>query len=93
MGLLSIPLNKLPCTQSRTPSTASAPPMTTNNKSGWQKLFSAFKKNKGGKDGSGGGAGASSEAFCVKHSHNCSNSFLRAGISNMKGYKKSNQDR
>jgi len=80
-------------TPSRTPSTASAPPMTTNNKSGWQKLFSAFKKNKGGKDGSGGGAGASTEAFCVKHSHNCSNSFLRAGISNMKGYKKSNQDR
>jgi len=29
----------------------------------------------------------------LKHSHNCSNTTLRAGVSNMKGYKKSNQDR
>ena len=71
----------------------SAPPMTTNKGSRWQKLFSAFKKNKGGGSGSGGGAGGNTEAFCLKHSHNCSNSFLRAGISNMKGYKKTNQDR
>ena len=52
-----------------------------------------MKKNKGGGSGSGGGAGGNTEAFCLKHSHNCSNSFLRAGISNMKGYKKTNQDR
>ena len=71
-------------------SITSEPPMTLNNKSRWQRLFSAFRKNKYG----GGGAGShSSDTFCLKHSHNCSNSFLRAGISNMKGYKKANQDR
>ena len=74
-------------------STASAPPMTLNNKSRWQRLFSAFRKNKYGHGGNGGAGSHSSDAFCLKHSHNCSNSFLRAGISNMKGYKKANQDR
>ncbi len=76
---------------SDTPSTSSAPPAMTSNKSRWQKLFSALKKNKGG--GGAAGPGGSADAFCLKHSHNCSNSFLRAGISNMKGYKKANQDR
>ena len=77
---------------SDTPSTSSAPPaVMTSNKSRWQKLFSALKKNKGG--GGAAGPGGSADAFCLKHSHNCSNSFLRAGISNMKGYKKANQDR
>jgi len=33
------------------------------------------------------------DASSLKHSHNCSNSGLRVGVSNMKGYKKSNQDR
>ena len=69
-------------------SVASAPPLT--NKSKWHKLFSAFKKNKGQGSANSGNA---NDAFCLKHSHNCSNSFLRAGISNMKGYKKTNQDR
>ena len=71
-------------------SVASAPPLT--NKSKWHKLFSAFKKNKG-PGGHGANSGNANDAFCLKHSHNCSNSFLRAGISNMKGYKKTNQDR
>eukprot|EP00093_Oithona_nana_P005508 05508.XXX_36825_35848_1 [CDS] Oithona nana genome sequencing. len=71
-------------------SVASAPPLT--NKSKWHKLFSAFKKNKG-PGHHGANSGNANDAFCLKHSHNCSNSFLRAGISNMKGYKKANQDR
>ena len=76
-------------------STISAPPLLADrhNKSRWQKLFSAFKKTKGPGGSGHGGVAASSDAYCLKHSHNCSNSFLRAGISNMKGYKKANQDR
>ena len=65
----------------------------------WQKLFSSFKKNKNGAvnqsggNNHGSGPAHSEDAFSLKHSHNCSNSFLKAGISNMKGYKKANQDR
>ena len=65
----------------------------------WQKLFSSFKKSKNGAvsnpSGSNHGSGPAhaEDAFSLKHSHNCSNSFLKAGISNMKGYKKANQDR
>ena len=65
----------------------------------WQKLFSSFKKNKNGavsntsSSNHGSGPAHAEDAFSLKHSHNCSNSFLKAGISNMKGYKKANQDR
>ena len=65
----------------------------------WQKLFSSFKKNKNGATSNssgnnhGSGPAHAEDAFSLKHSHNCSNSFLKAGISNMKGYKKANQDR
>ena len=65
----------------------------------WQKLFSSFKKSKNGgvshssAHSHGSGPAHSEDAFSLKHSHNCSNSFLKAGISNMKGYKKANQDR
>ena len=65
----------------------------------WQKLFSSFKKSKNGAvnhsggNNHGSGPAHSEDAFSLKHSHNCSNSFLKAGISNMKGYKKANQDR
>ena len=65
----------------------------------WQKLFSSFKKTKNGAvsnstgNNHGSGPAHSDDAFSLKHSHNCSNSFLKAGISNMKGYKKANQDR
>ena len=71
-------------------SAASASTTTTAaaSMSKWQKLFSAFKKTK-----SSSGPANSAEAHRLKHSHNCSNSLLRAGISNMKGYKKANQDR
>ena len=57
----------------------------------WQKLFSTFKKNRG--PAGTGSSPSASDSHCLKHSHNCSNSQLRAGISNMKGYKKANQDR
>ncbi len=73
--------------------TGGVPGASGSGKSRWQKLFSAFKKNKHNSSGSGQGTGSASDAYCLKHSHNCSNSFLRAGISNMKGYKKANQDR
>ena len=65
----------------------------------WQKLFSSFKKNRNGAvsqtgtTNHGNAPVHSDDAFSLKHSHNCSNSFLKAGISNMKGYKKANQDR
>lgn len=52
------------------------------SKSRWQRLLGAFRRNRSAED-----------AHCLKHSHNCSNATLRAGISNMKGYKKVNQDR
>lgn len=42
-----------------------------------------------GKDG----AAAAVDSSSLKHSHNCANNGLRVGVSNMKGYKKSNQDR
>ena len=58
----------------------------------WQKLFSTFKKNRSS-SGGGSSPNAGENSHCLKHSHNCSNSQLRAGISNMKGYKKANQDR
>ena len=47
----------------------------------------------GGASGGGSAAAATAAAYRLKHSHNCSNSELRAGVSNMKGYKKANQDR
>lgn len=56
-------------------------------KSRWQKLFSALKKGKGAGDES------HEDTYRLKHSHNCSNEAVKAGISNMKGYKKTNQDR
>lgn len=62
-----------------------------HQQSKWQKLLSAFRKNRSSSSHSS--ASHSADAFCLKHSHDCSNSFLRAGISNMKGYKKANQDR
>jgi hypothetical protein len=67
---------------------ASSPSASPAPLSKWQKLFSAFKKTK-----TTTGVTSSAEAYRLKHSHNCSNSLLRAGISNMKGYKKANQDR
>ena len=70
------------------PRTSSASPAAPQSR--WQRLFSSFKKNRGA---SGTGPSHSSDSHCLKHSHNCSNSFLKAGISNMKGYKKANQDR
>ena len=58
-----------------------------SSESRWHKLLSSFRTRK-----SGDGAGQN-ESFSLKHSHNCANSRLRVGVSNMKGYKKSNQDR
>ena len=53
----------------------------------WRKLLSSMKRG-GGREGGGPGH---SESFSLKHSHNCANNSLRAGVSNMMGYKKSNQ--
>ena len=53
----------------------------------WHRLFSSLRTK--GKDGEGSSIDSSSH----KHSHNCANNSLRVGVSNMKGYKKSNQDR
>ena len=58
-----------------------------SSESKWHKLLSSFRTKKSG-EGSG-----QNESFSLKHSHNCANSRLRVGVSNMKGYKKSNQDR
>ena len=58
-----------------------------SSESRWHKLLSSFRTRK---SEAGGGQ---SESFSLKHSHNCANSRLRVGVSNMKGYKKSNQDR
>jgi hypothetical protein len=56
--------------------------------------LSAFRKSKSGSRPEGlFGSSSSEQAFRLKHSHNCANAALRAGISNMKGYKKANQDR
>ena len=57
-----------------------------SGESRWHKLLSSFRTRR---LGPGGGA----ETHSLKHSHNCANSRLRAGVSNMKGYKKTNQDR
>ena len=51
----------------------------------WHKLFNSFKNKKR--------EGNASSDFSLKHSHNCANSRVRVGVSNMKGYKKNNQDR
>ncbi len=46
-----------------------------------------------GSDPAAAAAATQAASYRLKHSHNCSNEELRAGISNMKGYKKANQDR
>ncbi len=86
-------------------SAGAAAAAATSGKSRWRKLLSSLRKTKVSADaeaggdqvasgGGGGGKGAGGvAAYRLKHSHNCSNSELRAGISNMKGYKKANQDR
>ena len=93
-------LGDSPCSLTITASTNTASRQHSSmQQSRWQKLFSTFKKNKNGGNGNfgahghGSGPAHSEDAFSLKHSHNCSNSFLKAGISNMKGYKKANQDR
>ncbi len=70
----------------------------------WRKLLASLRKTRvddagagagagaGGGGGNGGAAGLAA-SYRLKHSHNCSNSELRVGVSNMKGYKKANQDR
>ena len=64
---------------------------SSSNRSRWQRLLGAFRRSKHGAGGAG--KGNPEDAHKRKHSHNCSNAVLRAGISNMKGYKKVNQDR
>lgn len=59
-----------------------------SRESRWHRLLSTFKNKK-----REGGGVSQHDSFCLKHSHNCANSQLRVGVSNMKGYKKSNQDR
>ena len=89
----------IPPSTTTTPTTSSRPHASNVPQSRWQKLFSSFKKSKNStvnsSSGSSHGSGSAhaEDAFSLKHSHNCSNSFLKAGISNMKGYKKANQDR
>ncbi len=53
----------------------------------WRKLLGSLKL--GGREGAGAGH---SDSYSLKHSHNCANSHLRVGVSNMMGYKKSNQE-
>ena len=57
-----------------------------SGESRWHKLLSSFRTRRLG-------PGGCAETHSLKHSHNCANSRLRAGVSNMKGYKKTNQDR
>ncbi|XP_023330650.1 probable protein phosphatase 2C T23F11.1 isoform X2 [Eurytemora carolleeae] len=61
--------------------------MAKQSGSRWHRLLTTFKSKN--KDGTNSNIDSSSQ----KHSHNCSNNGLRVGVSNMKGYKKSNQDR
>ena len=44
----------------------------------WQKLLNSFKTKKRE-------AGSHQDSFSLKHSHNCANSRLKVGVSNMKG--------
>lgn len=59
--------------------------LAAGRESRWHKLFNSFKNKKR--------EGNAPSDFSLKHSHNCANSRVRVGVSNMKGYKKNNQDR
>ena len=49
----------------------------TGKESRWHKLFNTFRNKR--KEG-----GGQNDSFCLKHSHNCANSRLKVGVSNMK---------